>query len=79
MDIKPPAQASAAEPVKTPPPEAGDIPATTESKPTDQKPSKPAKQPRPYGSGTALAIVATVIIVLGLGTLFVLAYLQSQG
>ena len=82
MDIKAPARVAATEPVKAPPPEADSgMPESIDLKKRDQKPvkpSKPPKPPRPHGSSTALAITATIIIVLGLGALFVYAYLRSQ-
>jgi len=81
MDIKAPARPTTAEPVKAAPPDAGNpMPQSVELKKDDKKKaSKPPKQPKSRGSGVSLAVFATIVIVLGLGALFVYAYLRTQG
>lgn len=80
MDIKAPPRPSAPEPVKTPPPEAGKAePESVELKKADKRAPKPPKPPKTRGSGVGLAVFATIVIVLGLGALFVYAYLRTQG
>lgn len=79
MDIKPP-RVAANGPVKAPPPEAGEgTPESVELKKPAAKAAKLPKPPRARSSGVALAVTATIVIVLGLGALFVYAYLRSQG
>ena len=79
MDIVPPRPA---ELVKTPPKEEtppSSVPQQPEAKaqkPAALKTPKPPKQPR---SGVGLAILATVLIILGLGALCTYAYLRTIG
>jgi uncharacterized protein HemX len=65
-----------------PPPVATELPRTGDPKPQPPaqpkaapEPPKPPKQP---GNGVTAAIVATVIIVLGLALLAVYAYLKQK-
>lgn len=79
MDIKAPPRIAGNEPVKAPPETSDASLESVDLKKQDaQKPAKPPKPPRPHGSGIGLAVVATIIIVLGLGALFVYAFLQTQ-
>lgn len=76
MDVKAPPQQALA----TPPPETDKPPQPAE--PGDKKvqtmpKQASAKQPGQSSNGVALAIVATVIIVLGLGLLATYAYLKQ--
>lgn len=83
MDIRAPARTANTEPIKTPPPQAGDQPPeSVDLKKTDKKAPKPPKlqkPPKAHGNGVGLAIFGTIVIVLGLGALFVYAYLRTQG
>ncbi|HXR50287.1 MAG TPA: hypothetical protein VN778_04655 [Verrucomicrobiae bacterium] len=80
MDIKAPARVSASEPVKTPPAEPGmAAPESVAVRKNDDKKAKPPKPSKTHGSSVGLAIVATVLIVLGLGLLFIYAYIQQNG
>lgn len=70
-DVKqPPAETQNSQPAGAPPPTAKKQEAP-KAAPT-QKPSKPV------GSGVTAAIVATVVIVLGLAALATYAYLQTR-
>jgi len=74
MDIAPPPVApssSTDQALPEPPKQEAEIP---HEAPKKQKVTKPPKQP---GSGVGLAIVATVIIVLGLGAIAAYAYIQT--
>lgn len=91
MDVKPPANDALA--VKAAPPDASDSdkPAAAQSSQTavQEKPKSPEKdakpaikhtQPaaaKPAQTGVTLAIVATVIIVLGLAVLATVAYIKT--
>lgn len=53
--------------------------------PADEEPvyapvthAAPAKPPKQHNSSVALAVIATIILVLGLGALFVYAYLRTN-
>ena len=76
----PPAPAPDPYPVAAPVTDQPDKPEKPE-KPDVFKLQKPptTKLPKTHGSGMGLAIVATVIIVLGLGALMVYAYLRTKG
>jgi uncharacterized protein HemX len=81
MDVVPPrpkAESTAgtlSEPMAVAPPEEAD----PKAQPTDQKAApKPPKPPKQPGNGVTVAIVATVIIVLGLALLAVYAYLKQK-
>lgn len=84
MDVVPPPKPAVAtvptDSLKTPPPSAGsDAPVaeiSSDKKQSKQGKPKAAKTPH---AGAGLAIVATVIIVLGLAGLFVYAYLRTNG
>jgi uncharacterized protein HemX len=68
---------SGEKPVPAPPPEAGkDKTEKVKPLPTP-KPQKAVTSKKPHG-GVTLAIVATVIIVLGLGAMAVYAYLKTK-
>jgi hypothetical protein len=73
---QPPAQPAAAQPV--PPSPEGAKPAPLKA--PVAKPQRPniKKAPKQSGNNVTAAIVATVIIVLGLAALAVLAYLKTR-
>lgn len=87
----PPVHEETPKPVRTPamdimPPKVAEAPQSAAATPESFAPKKPAsvkkttahmpKQPR---QGIGLAVTATVIIVLGLGTLMVYSYLRTKG
>ena len=79
MDVLPPKpveQPKAAAP-EEPHPAPADVAA---DEPVERAPVSPSVSARPkrHRSGVALAIIATIIIVLGLGALFVYAYLRTN-
>jgi hypothetical protein len=61
---------------EAPAPEPGEAPAEPAATPAESDPPKAPKPPREKGVG--LAIVGTVIIVLGLAALATYAYLQTK-
>jgi hypothetical protein len=81
MDVVPPrpkaepAAGASPEPMAVAPPEEANSKVQPARQKAAPKPPKPPKQP---GSGVTVAIVATVIIVLGLALLAVYAYLKQK-
>lgn len=85
MDVRPPAAPVHAEtpapvkPTETPAPNEAEPEKTTADEPVEEKakPAKAVKPPKPSREpGVTLAIVATIIIVLGLAALATYAYLR---
>jgi uncharacterized protein HemX len=80
-DIQPPQPATAPpQPTEAPvaaPPELDEKPQPVAPKKEQPKPTTPPKPKQP-GTGVGAAIVATVIIVLGLAALATYAYLKTR-
>ena len=83
MDVVPP---PATEPVAVAPPEEVQSKATETATDLNPTPAETAKQPalpkptpaKPQNKGVTAAIIATVVIVLGLAVLAVVAYLKQK-
>lgn len=72
-------QPVAAAPAETAKPASIAPPAAAQPSPQKPQPAKVVKKaPQPSSSGVTLAIVATVVIILGLAGLAVLAYVKTQ-
>jgi hypothetical protein len=81
MDVVPP---RAADTIKTPPPIAQDSGGASSDAPKVPLHHQAAQahtmhQPRQSQNGAGMAILATIIIVLGLGVLMLYAYLRTNG